>query len=189
MARRLREGLAVEHRAELRALQRRHRDTLLAREAAAEREALAEARVDAGAAREAAARAAQETLLAIDLSERLRETQRQARRRLPREGTSLRHTAQASTTTPPSLPYKVDTSRPSLHTNWTRLVPLHRAGEQRRRAPRQRLAAQRRARRADRGSLGSPGPGLAPLRALQGVHQGTGPPLRPRAAEPCPGRR
>ena len=25
---------------------------------------------------------------------------------------------------PPSLPYKVDTSRPSLHTNWTRLVPL-----------------------------------------------------------------
>jgi hypothetical protein len=24
---------------------------------------------------------------------------------------------------PPSLPYKVDTSRPSLHTNWTRLVP------------------------------------------------------------------
>ena len=25
---------------------------------------------------------------------------------------------------PPSLPYKVDTSRPSLRTNWTRLVPL-----------------------------------------------------------------
>jgi len=86
----------VEHRAELRALQRRHRDTLLAHEAAAERAALAEARVDASAAREAAARAAQETLLAIDPSERLRETQRQARRRLPREGTSLRHTPQAS---------------------------------------------------------------------------------------------
>jgi hypothetical protein len=27
---------------------------------------------------------------------------------------------------PPSLPYKVDTSRPSLRTNWTRLVPLAR---------------------------------------------------------------
>jgi len=27
---------------------------------------------------------------------------------------------------PPSLPYKVDTSRPSLRTNWTRLVPLQR---------------------------------------------------------------
>ena len=25
---------------------------------------------------------------------------------------------------PPSLPYKVDTSRPSLRTNWTRLVPF-----------------------------------------------------------------
>ena len=27
---------------------------------------------------------------------------------------------------PPSLPYKVDTSRPSLRTNWTRLVPFWR---------------------------------------------------------------
>ena len=27
---------------------------------------------------------------------------------------------------PPPLPYKVDTSRPSLRTNWTRLVPLRR---------------------------------------------------------------
>ena len=27
---------------------------------------------------------------------------------------------------PPSLPYKVDTSRPSLHTNWTRLDPFPR---------------------------------------------------------------
>jgi len=25
---------------------------------------------------------------------------------------------------PPSLPYKVDTSRPALRTNWTRLVPV-----------------------------------------------------------------
>ena len=25
---------------------------------------------------------------------------------------------------PPPLPYKVDTSRPSLRTNWTRLVPF-----------------------------------------------------------------
>ena len=31
---------------------------------------------------------------------------------------------------PPSLPYKVDTSRPSLRTNWTRLVPFpHRLWE------------------------------------------------------------
>ena len=29
---------------------------------------------------------------------------------------------------PPSLQYKVDTSRPSLRTNWTRLVPLPPAG-------------------------------------------------------------
>ena len=28
---------------------------------------------------------------------------------------------------PPSLPYKVDTSRPSLRTYWTRLVPFPRA--------------------------------------------------------------
>ena len=34
---------------------------------------------------------------------------------------------------PPSLPYKVDTSRPSLRTNWTRLVPFpHRWGAARR---------------------------------------------------------
>ena len=30
---------------------------------------------------------------------------------------------------PPSLPYKVDTSRPSLRTNWTRLVPFWRQVE------------------------------------------------------------
>jgi hypothetical protein len=34
------------------------------------------------------------------------------------------HSAAMQDPPPPSLPYKVDTSRPSLRTNWTRLVPF-----------------------------------------------------------------
>ena len=36
----------------------------------------------------------------------------------------FKHIAPFDRPPPPSLPYKADTSRPSLRTDWTRLVPL-----------------------------------------------------------------
>jgi hypothetical protein len=52
------------------------------------------------------------------------------RRRLRGEGCGDRRGAVPVRPPPPSLPYKVDTSRPSLRTNWTRLVPFpHRYGK------------------------------------------------------------
>ena len=39
------------------------------------------------------------------------------------DATGKSYYGESKLTFPPPLPYKVDTSRPSLRTNWTRLVP------------------------------------------------------------------
>ena len=50
-----------------------------------------------------------------------------------RQSSTTAPTRMAAQAPPPSLPYKVDTSRPSLHTNWTRLVHRRRREWPRRR--------------------------------------------------------
>jgi hypothetical protein len=58
----------------------------------------------------------------MTLLSRRRHPQRRCRRRRCRRSTRTPSSRARSTPrSPPSLPYKVDTSRPSLRTNWTRL--------------------------------------------------------------------
>ena len=48
-------------------------------------------------------------------------------RLLPAHSSIIGSITTSSEAPPPPLPYKVDTSRPSLRTNWTRLVPFPQA--------------------------------------------------------------